>query len=149
MNEVLQAILSSVVIVALITQGAMLIKDRLNRKDTVKDKKDEILKAIKDLETKLDGHIAKDDERNAVQCRIRILRFADEMYHGILHSKEHFEQILEDIRIYDEYCEGHKGFRNEITASSEELIKAQYDECMKKHSFLGEEEKENGNRSAG
>ncbi len=37
------------------------------------------------------------EEREATVCRTHILRFGDEILHGVRHSKEHFDQILTDI----------------------------------------------------
>ena len=50
---------------------------------------------------KLEGDLKKikehSEERAAKSCRIRILRFGDEILHDVHHSKEHFDQILQDI----------------------------------------------------
>lgn len=76
------------------------------------------------------------DERNAELLRNHILRFGDELLHGIKHSKEHFDQILVDITNYNDYCDTHPNFKNDMTRLTTEYIKKTYQECMDKHSFL-------------
>ena len=76
------------------------------------------------------------DERNAELLRSHILRFGDELLHGIKHSKEHFDQILADITSYNDYCDAHPNFKNDMTRLTTEHIKKTYQECMDKHSFL-------------
>lgn len=76
------------------------------------------------------------DERNAELLRSHILRFGDELLHGMKHSKEHFGQILADITSYNDYCDAHPNFKNDMTRLTTEHIKKTYQECMDKHSFL-------------
>lgn len=87
------------------------------------------------IEDTLSEHIATDAEKEALHNRAMILRFADEMFGETYHSQDHFEEILERIDKYEKYCDGHKGFKNGRTAASEEIIKAQYKECLQRHSF--------------
>ena len=94
--------------------------------------------SITDINGKLTAHIAADDERNAVQCRTRILRFADELINEPkhLHTQGNFEQCLQDITVYDQYCADHPKFKNELTLRSAEIIRKVYDECAREHKFL-------------
>ena len=50
-------------------------------------------------------------ESSAVTSRYRILRFDDEILHDIKHSKEHFDQILLDIDVYEKFCDEHPYFK--------------------------------------
>lgn len=75
-------------------------------------------------------------EHIATDCRARILRFGDELLHGQRHSKEHFEQILLDIKRYDQYCDGHPCFENNITELTSKRIKEVYCGCLEKNDFL-------------
>ena len=77
-----------------------------------------------------------DEEKEALQNRTMILRFADEMYDNRYHSQDHFEEIMERIDKYEEYCNEHPGFKNGRTVISEEIIKKQYKECLERHSFV-------------
>lgn len=101
-------------------------------------KRDEKKGMLKEIQEKLNDHIAADDERYAVQCRTRILRFADELINEPkhLHTQGNFEQTLQDITDYDQYCAEHPKFRNELTLRSAEIIRKVYDECAREHKFL-------------
>lgn len=76
------------------------------------------------------------DEREAVACRTRILRFGDECLHDPKHSKEHFDQILRDIDAYEIYCKAHEEFENNQAVMTIELIKRTYQERLIRHDFL-------------
>lgn len=75
-------------------------------------------------------------EQRAISCRARILRFGDEVLHGTRHTKDHFDQILIDIRDYDAYCAGHKDFENNITGLTSERIKKVYRDRLERNDFL-------------
>ena len=94
--------------------------------------------SISDMDGKLDAHIQADNERYAVQCRTRILRFADELINepDHLHTQGNFEQCLQDITDYDQYCAEHPRFKNERTHRSAEIIRQVYDKCAREHKFL-------------
>lgn len=110
----------------------------INRFWAKQDEKKGIQKSISDMDEKLNAHIAADDERYAVQCRTRILSFADELINEPkhLHTQGQFEQTLQDITEYDQYCAEHPKFRNEITLRSAEIIRQIYEECAREHKFL-------------
>ena len=96
----------------------------------------EVLERLKKLESKVDAIEAADGERDAVNARIRILRFGDEVLHGVEHSKEHFDQTLLDITKYNEYCKAHPAFQNEMTVLTAQQIKRAYMSRWEKHDFL-------------
>jgi len=103
----------------------------------------EIEKRLKSIEGKLEDNeraITKVSERldraRAISCRIRILQFADSILHGELHSKESFSQVLKDIKDYDEYCENHKEFENNMTVMATKRIKEVYEYALKDNEFI-------------
>ena len=106
--------------------------------DEKKGWRKEMQESISAIDGKLTAHIQADDERNAVQCRTRILRFADELINEPkhLHTQGNFEQCLQDITFYDQYCADHPKFKNELTLRSAEIIRKVYDECAREHKFL-------------
>lgn len=91
---------------------------------------------ISALDAKLDKHIADDDEHAAVACRSRIQRFNDELLHGVKHTKDHFDSMLLDLTAYEQYCEAHEAFKNNVTSSAAQNIKTTYLRCMEERSFL-------------
>lgn len=88
---------------------------------------------LKSEYTKLQG---EDELKDVQSARRRILRFNDELLRNIDHSKEYFDDILEDLRIYDEYCRSHPRFLNGKTEMAEKNIRRCYENCMQKQSFL-------------
>lgn len=76
----------------------------------------------------------REDEAKA--ARDRILRFGDEVYQGVHHSKEYFDHILADISAYNRYCECHKDFQNEMTVLTAQHIEETYKKCLKEHRFI-------------
>lgn len=91
---------------------------------------------VEDVRKSLDKHVSMDDERYAKQCRMRILRFNDELLQNIRHTKEHFDEILDDITEYERYCETHPGYRNSKANMAIETVEKTYQRCSAEKSFL-------------
>lgn len=96
----------------------------------------EIMTEVASMKTELGTLRHELNERAAKDARIRILRFGDEILHDEHHSKEHFDQILQDITEYDHYCETHPHFKNNMTVMTTAHIKETYAKCFHDHSFL-------------
>lgn len=75
-------------------------------------------------------------ESSAVTSRYRILRFDDEILHEVKHSKEHFDQILLDIDVYERFCDDHPDFKNNLAVMAIKHIKEIYAKCSRENSFL-------------
>jgi len=113
-----------------------LIEFLIRRKDEKENRNSEIIKAIKELEKKIDSVDKKGDERDAVSKRKDILRFAGEMQEGHKHSKDSWDQCMQDITEYENYCKAHPDFRNNRTGATVEYIERNYNERLEKHDFL-------------
>lgn len=96
----------------------------------------DVIKQVGELKEKVQGVSDRQEESEAKSARVRILRFGDELYLGHKHSKEHFDNILADVKTYNDYCRTHPNFENERTKITEEQIKATYQHCLIEHSFL-------------
>jgi hypothetical protein len=72
----------------------------------------------------------------ASTCRYRVLRFDDEIRHGVKHTKEHFDQILDDIEGYEHYCEENPEYKNNKAVLAIENVRRVYRECRDNGSFL-------------
>lgn len=72
----------------------------------------------------------------AINCRLRILQFADELRRGVKHSKESFDQVMADIDTYEKYCYDHPKFRNNKTVVSTDRITTAYSICCEMNDFL-------------
>ena len=100
-----------------------------NRKKTVS--------RIDDVEIKLNNHITEEEMVNAKQMRIRILRFNDELCRGVKFSQNHFDDILEDVAAYEQFCEKHKDdWKNGKGEIAIEHIKEEYKQHMVNNDFL-------------
>lgn len=108
----------------------------VSRHDQKHDKLKGVYEAIEGLSKQIKSVADKADERNAVNSRVRILRFADEMMEGKKHSKDSWDQVMSDITDYEKYCEAHPDFRNGQTAATVEYLKKNYIERLEKHDFL-------------
>ena len=93
-------------------------------------------KDIDSLKISIDKMQESENIKDAQAARRRILRFNDELLRSIDHSKEYFDDILEDIKIYNRYCDEHKDFANGKTVMAKKNIEHCYEQCMEKHSFL-------------
>lgn len=96
----------------------------------------EVIAKVDKLEQDVGVINDKVDESGAKTSRARILRFGDEIIHGVRHSKEHFDDILDDITDYDNYCKDHPDFKNGKTGLTSNLIKETYKKCLEKHDFI-------------
>lgn len=107
-----------------------------------------MLEAVRVLESKIDANRKESDERfNAIEkrmaeeraanARIRILNYSDEIMHGVLHSEESFNQILDDITQYENYCDKHPNYTNARAKLAVANINKVYEKCVNECSFLG------------
>lgn len=96
----------------------------------------EVLSKVDSLDQRMTNMENISSERHAIECRIRILRFGDEIRRGHGHSMESFNQIFEDMDTYKKYCIEHPDFKNEKTPITTERIKEEYKSCMNENDFL-------------
>lgn len=75
-------------------------------------------------------------QSEATTCRYRILRFNDEILHEQRHTKEHFDQILDDITRYEKYCDEHPEYENNKATLAIKNVKRVYQKCSDENSFL-------------
>lgn len=103
----------------------------------------ELYDKVSMLENKIDD-MAKEqtkesearEEDKAISARIRILNFNDELLSHTKHSKESFDQTLDDITFYEDYCEDHKHFKNDRAVMAIKNVKRCYDKCCIDNDFL-------------
>lgn len=72
----------------------------------------------------------------AVNYRVRILRFCDELQEGRKHSKDSFDQVMSDITGYCNYCRDNPTFKNHQTETTIEYIKKAYEERLEKRDWV-------------
>ena len=75
-------------------------------------------------------------EREATNRRARILEFGDEILHEVDYSKEHWDSVLMDISAYEDYCDDHPHYMNNVAKATIKHIKRMYDKHLEEDSFL-------------
>ena len=120
----------------------------IQRNDSKHDKMEEVSKSIRalsedmkerfdTLDNKIDAVEAKTDKYYAVSCRVRILRFEDELQSDIRHSKDAWDQVMSDVDFYKKYTEPgkHPDFKNGQTEATIEHIEHGYRERLEKRDW--------------
>ena len=111
--------------------------DRLNAlESTLKELKDTLSAEISRIESKIRDLHCDIDKTEAINARIRILAASDEIRHGQIHSSEFFDQLNEDITLYENYCREHADFKNNRSVHAIENINRTYQEALRKNNFL-------------
>lgn len=147
------------VVVAVVGSNALwgFIQFLIQRKDGKSDCAKKIIEMIQKLDEKFDEKIAELDDRSnqrneklnikidkldnemsehgAIACRVRILKFMDEILEGWEHSKDSYNQVMQDITNYERYCAEHPLFKNHQTVATIAHIKADYQERLEKNNF--------------
>lgn len=120
--------------------GKALNKDLLQEMKDIQEshKKDQEenekrLQAVENTQLEFEKYCKRDDAKTA---RRRILRCADELRMGIEHSQEFFDDILDDVSCYNNYCLENPDFKNMKAVVAIEFIKDTYQNCLKENKFL-------------
>ena len=126
-----------IVLAALASSGLFsLLQFLIKRHDEKKGKRAELDKKIDGIRTDLDELRAEIKKNDALQARRRILRFNDELLSGIKHSKEAFDDIVDDLDVYEKFTSLHPDFVNNRCVLAKQHIKDTYLRCEKEASFL-------------
>lgn len=91
---------------------------------------------VNDLQGEVQQMQRDEELERARQARQRILRFNDEILFEKRHSKEHFDEILDDIDTYEDYCRTHEEYENNKAVLAIATIREVYKDCLKTHDFL-------------
>ena len=101
-------------------------------KKDIDKKMDAFAEDGKRREKKIEDLARRVDERDAVDSRVRILRFAGEIQDGRFHNKDLWDQTMMDIVQYEKYVSEHPDFKNGITEPTTEYLKSQYRKRLEK-----------------
>ena len=96
----------------------------------------DVLAKLEETQQTLDSHIRTDDARNADMHRAAILRFNNELLRDLPHTREEFIEVLNEIDLYERYCESHPDYKNNRAVHAVANIKRVYDDRLVKHDFL-------------
>ena len=96
----------------------------------------DLIDDIADLKKNVESLEYRFNEKSAIDCRARIIRFGDEVSHGVSHSRDNFQMIMHDITQYNQYCIEHPEFINNMTKITSERIEEDYKERDRNGDFL-------------
>lgn len=99
------------------------------------DKLDAVTKKVEELEAADKKQDEERDRQLALDARRRILSTADEIRKRIRHSEEFFNDALEDISYYRNYCKTHPKFENSKAVISSKIIEETYHQCLLEDDF--------------
>lgn len=99
------------------------------------DKIDVVSKKVEELEAADKRQDEERDRQLALDARRRILSTADEIRKHVRHSEEFFNDVLDDISFYRNYCRTHPDFENSKAVISSEVIEETYQQCLLEDDF--------------
>ena len=111
------------------TAVASLIQFFVTRNDDRNGKMQKIFRSISDLRDVFDLYRARCARRD-------ILAASDDVRYGTRHSKEWWNQILEDITEYNQYCDAHPEFKNNKAVHAIAHLDTTYARILAKNDFL-------------
>jgi hypothetical protein len=122
--------MSEIVIAILASSGLWgIIQYLISRRDKTAEKLDRLTDLVQEVSDRVDA-------TNATNARTRILRFDDELINGVHHSKEYFQQILEEIDTYETYCGKHPDYKNSACTLAIEHIRHIYTKLLEERGFV-------------
>lgn len=120
----------AVVVAVLASSGLWgIIQYLISRKDKTAEKIDKIMEIVTEVSERVDTN-------SATNARTRILRFDDELINGVHHSREYFQQTLEEINVYEAYCARHPDYKNNACILAIEHIRRVYLDLLDRGGFI-------------
>lgn len=120
--------------------GKVLNQDLVNEIKNIKkvqhddqEENDRRLSSLENAQKEFQAYYKEDDAKSA---RRRIISCADELRRGVEHSQEFFDDVLQDISYYNNYCKENPDFENMKAVVAIEFIKETYQHCLKENKFL-------------
>ena len=127
------------IVVAVVAIIPTIIANRKKTQDSIKQSNEQTDKRIDKIQASFDDHVKDYEAAKAASQRYRILRFYDEVCEGRKHSESHYEDILQDIDEYEDYCDTHPKFKNNRGHVAMEYIKELYGKLKANGDFLTHE----------
>lgn len=121
---------SNIIIAVIASSGIWgLLQFLISRRDKTAEKLDKLTELVQEVSDRVDATAA-------TNARTRILRFDDELINGLHHSKEYFQQILEEIDTYETYCGKHPDYKNSACTLAIEHIRHTYTKLLDERAFI-------------
>lgn len=96
----------------------------------------EVKTELKKIQAEFEDMKTAEELKEVKSSRRRILRTNDELYNHVKHSREFFDDVLEDVNTYEQYCRKNPDFQNGKAVLAIENIERVYRDCMKEGTFL-------------
>lgn len=109
--------------------GKAINKEMLEKQTKLEEKVDK-------LEKKIEKRDVTDEKEHVLESRRRILSFGDEIRLNVKHSEEYFNNIIDDINIYNNYCKNHPEFENSKAVITIKIIEEVWEKCLRENDFL-------------
>ena len=135
LGSIVIAILMSIVQVSKIPVNPWSFIGNVLNKDLLLEVREQ-KKNLESLSSKMGGIEDRISETDAKAARYRIIRFDDEVRHQVLHTKEHYDQIIIDIDTYESFCKDNEWFVNNQAHWEIANIRKRYEEHNVDNSFL-------------
>lgn len=135
LGSIVIAILMSIVQVSKIPVNPWSFIGNVLNKDLLLEVREQ-KKNLESLSSKIGGIEDRISETDAKAARYRIIRFDDEVRHQVLHTKEHYDQIIIDIDTYESFCKDNEWFVNNQAHWAIANIRKRYEEHNVDNSFL-------------
>jgi len=91
---------------------------------------------LANVHTEIDKMQKNGEKKEADDARNRILRFDDELRIHQKHSREFFDQILDDVDFYEKFCATHEHYKNSKSDSAIKNIRKVYDIVKETNDFI-------------
>jgi len=137
MTEIITA--CAPILVALIAIIPTILANGQKTRDSVQAQREATQAQVEEVRDMLNAHVMEDEDDKARNARYRILRFYDEICEGRRHSESHFEDILDDIDRYEQYCHAHPAYKNSRGHVAMKNIQLTYERLKLEGKFLAHE----------
>lgn len=118
------------------TAATELIKWLFSRRSGIKKSIDKIMRIVREIQTEVKEEKEERKQEGADDVRRRILAFDDELRRDVPHSEEFYNQILDDIHDYENYCRSHSDYKNTKAVAAIQNIQSTYAEVKKSNQFI-------------
>lgn len=121
---------TNIIIAVLASSGLWgLLQFLISRRDKTAEKLDKLTELVQEVSDRV-------DTTGATNARTRILRFDDELINNVHHSREYFQQTLEEIDTYETYCGKHPDYKNSACTLAIEHIRHTYTKLLEERGFV-------------
>ena len=110
--------------------------DVMNEIGNLKTEMGNVKKEVTDIKKDVSDIREEAKEREATNRRTRILEFGDGILHETPYSKEHWDSILMDCSSYENYCDDHPNYMNNVAKATIKHIKNMYQKHLQDDTFL-------------